>query len=218
MTGTFAPVTVLVTGFGPFPGMPANPTAALVQRLGKRRQLRRPGVRVITHVFATRYDTIDLELPRLLNEHRPDALVMFGVAGRTRHVRIETSARSAQSVLLADAGGGVVAVSAGNAQQQVMRGRAPFVQLVSSFRSRGIDARLSYDAGRYLCNYVYRQALTSSPSPAIVVFIHVPRLRGGARPRRRVKRSRIAPDALLQAAEAAILTMPGTVRSMRRMS
>ena len=42
-------LSVLITGFGPFPGAAVNPTAALVRRLAR---LRRPAdVRRIAHVF-----------------------------------------------------------------------------------------------------------------------------------------------------------------------
>ncbi len=48
--------TILVTGFGPFPGAPDNPTAALVKRLATQR---RTNFRVVGHVFETRYDAVD---------------------------------------------------------------------------------------------------------------------------------------------------------------
>ena len=45
--------TILITGFGPFPGAPVNPTTALARHLAR---LRRPGladVRLVGHVFTT---------------------------------------------------------------------------------------------------------------------------------------------------------------------
>ena len=72
--------TILLTGFGPFPGAPFNPTGPLVERLAR---LRRPGladVKIVAHVFPTSYAAVDRDLPKLIAKHKPDALLMFGLA------------------------------------------------------------------------------------------------------------------------------------------
>src|SRR5581483_11017991 len=54
---------ILVTGFGPFPGAPYNPTMPLVERL---MQLRRPAfddVKLSSHIFHVTYAAVDCELP-----------------------------------------------------------------------------------------------------------------------------------------------------------
>ena len=89
---------ILVTGFGPFPGAPYNPTMALVRRLTA---LRRPAfhdVALIGHIFHVTYATVDRELPALIEQHRPHAILSFGLAGRTAHMRIETRARTPASL------------------------------------------------------------------------------------------------------------------------
>src|SRR5262245_65704975 len=87
------PLTILITGFGPFPGAPFNPTGALVEVLASHRSS--AGVRRVAHVFETSYDIVDRELPALIAREKPTALIMFGLAQRTRHGRIETCARNA---------------------------------------------------------------------------------------------------------------------------
>jgi pyroglutamyl-peptidase len=65
---------ILITGFGPFPGAPFNPTQPLVKRLI---QLRRPAlgdVALINHIFPLTYATVDRELPELIARYRPSAL------------------------------------------------------------------------------------------------------------------------------------------------
>ena len=57
---------ILVTGFGPFPGAPFNPTQPLVARLVR---LRRPALRDVElsgHIFPVTYTAVDRELPDLL--------------------------------------------------------------------------------------------------------------------------------------------------------
>src|SRR3954469_10449747 len=94
---------ILITGFGPFPGAPFNPTMPLVARLLR---LRRPAfgdVELSGHIFPVTYRGVDRELPQLVTRHRPHALLMFGLASRTRHLRIETRARNAVTMLWPDA-------------------------------------------------------------------------------------------------------------------
>ena len=58
--------TILVTGFGPFPGAPFNPTGPLVQRLARVRRPALADVTIVPHVFATSYAAVDRELPALI--------------------------------------------------------------------------------------------------------------------------------------------------------
>src|SRR5437016_14658157 len=99
------PFTILLTGFGPFPGAPTNPTGPLVRELARGRHPTFAGVRRVAHVFPTSYDAVDRELPELIKREAPDILVMFGLAQRTRHLRVESRARNALSRSHADASG-----------------------------------------------------------------------------------------------------------------
>jgi pyroglutamyl-peptidase len=95
--------TILLTGFGPFPGAPHNPTGPLVRELAHRRAPSLHNIRRVAHVFHTSYAAVDRELPALLARERPHALVMFGLASGTRHFRIETRARNALTGAVPDA-------------------------------------------------------------------------------------------------------------------
>src|SRR2546426_69247 len=78
----------LIPGFGPFPGAPHNPTDPLVGELARRRHPAFAGVRRVAHVFRVSYEAVDRELPELLAREQPDVLIMFGLAVRTKHIRI----------------------------------------------------------------------------------------------------------------------------------
>lgn len=194
-----APLRILITGFGPFPGARFNPTPALVARLVA---LRRPAfadmVR-IAHVFPVSYGAVDRELPRLLAQHRPNALLMFGLAARTPHVRIETRSRNAVTTLWPDADHARVRQSA------ILPGAdaRPFGPhthaLLRAGLRTGLDVRLSRDAGRYLCNYLSWRGIeaTQAPGgPALAAFVHVPLLA------RDPRSHRMTMPCLLQAGEA----------------
>jgi pyroglutamyl-peptidase len=181
------PTTILITGFGPFPGAPFNPTMPLVHRLAR---LRRPGlsdVRLIGHVFETRYGAVDRELPELITRHRPDALLMFGVATRRKRLSIETRARNALA-LLPDAGSaslGRQALAPGRAS--ALRMPAPLTRLLAAAKQARVPVVLSHDAGRYLCNYLCwraTEAVAAGSGPRLAAFVHVPQV---ARARRAVR-------------------------------
>src|SRR5712691_6278033 len=74
---------ILITGFGPFPGAPYNPTQPLVARLLRLRRPAFSDVELSGHIFHVTYSTVDRELPELIARHRPHALLMFGLADRT---------------------------------------------------------------------------------------------------------------------------------------
>jgi pyroglutamyl-peptidase len=198
--------TILLTGFGDFPGARINPTTALVARLA--RSFRRRGVRCIAHVFATRYAAVDRELPALIAAHRPDAIVMFGLAGRRRRVSIEICARNRVSTSFPDAGGAVplrAAIATG--APSIARGRAPFARLLAAARQSRVNTALSRDAGTYLCNYVYWRALEAAGKPGgprLAVFIHVPRVAQKFRPRARGRRRQFTFEDLVRAGGAIV--------------
>jgi pyroglutamyl-peptidase len=173
-------VTILVTGFGPFPGAPFNPTGLLVERLARTR---RPGLadtKIVPHVFPTSYAAVDRDLPKLLARHKPSALVMFGLATRAKTVRIET--RTGNSVsLLPDAGGIALRrpmIAAGGPAALAMP--APARRLLAAVRAAGVPATLSRDAGRYLCNYLCWRAAEAAARPGgpqVAAFVHMPLVR-----------------------------------------
>jgi pyroglutamyl-peptidase len=199
---------ILITGFGPFPGAPFNPTTPLVKRL---MQLRRPaldGVALTSHIFHVTYRTVDRELPELIAQHRPQALLMFGLAGRTAHLRVETRARNIITAHLPDADGD-------RAQKtSIVRGADALVfgshtaNLMQAARSTGIDAQLSRDAGAYLCNYLSWRAIeaTQQPDgPALASFVHIPLIARDGTAREQI--SGITMEQLVDAGEAMVLEM-----------
>src|SRR4051794_32735574 len=96
-------IRILITGFGPFPGAPFNPTQPLVVRLLRLRRPAFADLELSSHIFPVTYKAVDSELPQLLSKHRPNALLMFGLANRTGYVRVESRARNAMTTLWPDA-------------------------------------------------------------------------------------------------------------------
>ena len=97
--------TILLTGFGPFPGAPYNPTGPLVMALARRRHPAFANVRRVAHIFQVSYEAVDRELPALLERETPAALIMFGLATRATQVRVEMRARNAITRMVPDVSG-----------------------------------------------------------------------------------------------------------------
>jgi pyroglutamyl-peptidase len=205
---------VLLTGFGPFPGAPNNPTQPLVARLSRLRRPAFDGVEFATHIFPVTYAAIDRQLPEVLEKVRPDALLMFGLAARTSYLRIETRARNAVTMLWPDAANTRSRKGAIAANADAMMFGPHTAKLLRAARLTGIDARASRDAGAYLCNYLSWRAIESvnAGGPKVAAFIHIPLLaRSGAS--RRQGAPRITLEELVDAGEAMLIEM---VRSARR--
>lgn len=190
--------TILVTGFGPFPGAPVNPTGPLVKSLGRLAASR--GVRIVPHIFPTSYAAVDRELPVLLRRHKPDALLMFGLAATTPHLRIETWARNTLSPLPDVEGivAGARSIAPGRERARMLA--TPSRALFAAARRACVKAAVSKDAGDYLCNYLCwrsAQAVRKPGGPRIVAFIHVPE-------------GQAAGD-LLRAGRAFLSTVAGTI-------
>jgi pyroglutamyl-peptidase len=210
--------TILLTGFGPFPGAPFNPTAPLVARLARLRRPVLAGVTIVPHVFATSYAAVDRELPRLIAKHRPDALLMFGLAPRARFIRIETRARNALA-LLPDVGraqprGRTIATG----EPHALTMPAPAIRLFAAARAAGLPAALSRDAGRYLCNYLCWHAASADRKgpnlgPRIAAFVHVPNTnRKPVRRGRSGKNRRFTLDDLTQAGARILVEVAAAAR------
>jgi pyroglutamyl-peptidase len=207
-------MNILLTGFGPFPGAPHNPTGPLVKSLARKPQ---PGVRRMAHVFRTSYEAVDRELPELIARLTPDALVMFGLASLSLQLRIETRACNVMSVAKLDADGYVPASERiGPADLTILPLPAPTRRLLAAARSAGVAAKLSRDAGRYLCNYLCWRACEAAQQPGgprLAAFVHVPPVA-----RTRCTRGDGAPlalDDLVRAGEAIVRAAVAAARTTR---
>jgi pyroglutamyl-peptidase len=207
-------VTIVITGFGAFPGAPFNPTEPLAQELARRRHPAFANVRRVSHVFRVSYEEVDRDLPALLERERPDALIMFGLAVRTRHVRIETRAHNSITRSAPDVGGHLPpsgTILAGGPAALALR--APAQRLLMAARSTGLPAALSRDAGHYLCNYLCWRAAEAARrgGPRVTSFIHVPYMH-----RAQIhypRRPRFSLDDLADAGEAILRAVISTARS-----
>jgi pyroglutamyl-peptidase len=174
---------ILITGFSPFPGVRVNPTTELARSVAER--LKRSGLIADLLVMETSYGVGLPALKDHLKRTRPKAVLMLGLAARARFVRVELFGRGHASRLHPDATGATPTDVQANRSALPLRATGNTVGALAALRSKGIRARLSPSAGRYLCDACYAAALRQMARSGVpVVFIHVPWLRPspGSRP------------------------------------
>ncbi len=212
-----APVRILVTGFGHFPGARENPTALLMRALERHKaRLARSGIDVALHILPVVYAAIGPRLRELAEAAAPDAILHFGLAARRKTFSVETRALNRVSLIHPDAAG----ASAG--RRAIVPG-APFAakatfpsaRIAAALNRAGAKAAISIDAGDYLCNQTLYLSLMAGHARA-VGFIHTPRLGGrGPGPRRKGARGEPRPT-LDQAARAALAAIGVLAAKLRR--
>ena len=151
MTRTTA-MTALLTGFGPFPGVPVNATMHLVQQLAAEARSALPGLTIAEAVLPTEWDAGPALLTRLVAQHRPEVVISFGVSPHARGFEIETVARN-HCAARPDASGRLpLSIQIASEGPSLLEARLPVRKIVRRLRARNIPAFASSDAGDYLCN------------------------------------------------------------------
>ncbi len=168
---------VLLTGFGPFPTVPDNASARLVFALAPRARERFPQCDIAYEVLPTEWALAPERLNIALRRLKPDVILSFGVARGAEGFRIE--ARSLNVCRpAADAAGRypVASVLRPDGVAEIASA-APIDAIAARLRAFGYPVSISEDAGGYLCNAAYYEALSGAAdcgSAAQIVFVHVP--------------------------------------------
>lgn len=199
--------SLLVTGFGAFPGAPRNPTAAIIEELRRREgRFARLGVALRCEVMPVQFAGLGDRLDALVRRHRPDAILHLGVAGRRRRICIETRAVNRAGPLHPDASGRCpepILIPRGKA---ALRATYPASRILAELRRHGFDAEASIDTGDYVCNATLYRSLDRADVPE-VGFIHVPRPQSPTLPKARAKGRRPTDRDLARAVLLAALAM-----------
>ncbi len=144
---------VLVTGFEPFGGETANPSAAIARVLDGRMI---GGRRVIGAVLPCVFGRSRDELGRLLRQHRPVVTLCLGLAAGRAAITPERVAINVDDARIPDNAGRQPI------DQPVVRGAPaaywstlPIKAIVRALRVRGWPAEVSQTAGTFVCNHVF---------------------------------------------------------------
>lgn len=150
-------MSVLLTGFGPFARWRVNSSGEAVRALGDA-----PGR--AARVLPVDHEAAPAALRAALAETRAEVALLTGLAAGAAP-RLELRARRPAHRLAEG--------------PEALPGLWPWAASLEAMRRAGATARLSTDAGRYVCETTYRAALEARAEgrgPRLVAFLHVPPL------------------------------------------
>jgi pyroglutamyl-peptidase len=169
---------VLVTGFGPFPGAPENPTAALVHAITAASPSRFGASALKGVVLPTDYRRSWAKLRPILGQFAPDVVVHFGLDRRANAIAVERSAAKRVDPGRLDISG--YAPRSGMARRagpEHIRSSLPIQEIAAALVGAGIPAEIPDDAGSYVCNATLYRSLCWDPAATRRIgFIHVPEI------------------------------------------
>ena len=160
---------ILMTGFEPFGGQKINPSWQAVQGVTAPN-----GVELLKRELPVRWYDTSSAVKALIEELRPDAILLTGQAGGAERIRVERVGLNLRDAGAADNAGVVVR------DTPVFEG-APtayfstfaYKDILSALTGAGLPAAYSFSAGAYLCNEALYTALHLLPE-AKCGFIHLP--------------------------------------------
>jgi pyroglutamyl-peptidase len=169
--------TILLTGFGPFPGIDSNATAELIPELIEAARARFPEHQVIGEVLPVEWSRAPQVLKRLLSGAKAVLALHFGVSHEAHGLQIELVGRNVRGARH-DATGELpkceTVIAAGPA---MLASTLPAERIVARLSRGGFPCCTSNNAGTYLCNALMYHSLTAAralPTPFLSGFIHVP--------------------------------------------
>jgi pyroglutamyl-peptidase len=142
----------LLTGFAPFRHWAENSSQKAAEALAGRAGL-------AVEILPVDHDAACAALEAALTRHAPQVALLAGLADEPR-LRLELLAR--RPAHRQDG-------------PETARGLWPWAEALDAMRAAGAPARLSRDAGRYVCETAYWRALALRPAMP-TAFLHVPPL------------------------------------------
>jgi len=167
--------TILVTGFEPFGGETVNASWEAAQKL---EGWRHGDTVAVARLLPCAYDASVKKLISAIETLRPDALLMTGQAARRAVVCVERFAHNLDDATAPDNDGALRrALRISRAAPEWLEAKAPVRTIARAIKEAGIPARMSRDAGGFVCNHLYfgaLQYLSEKRSAIPAVFVHLP--------------------------------------------
>lgn len=174
---------ILITGFGPFPGVPVNISARVAETLTHVARERWTHHRVETLVLPTEWVAGPRMLHDIWDRLNPDIALHFGVAHNARGLQLETTAHN-RCRMDPDASGALPSsLERGAGMPTSHAATLPFDQIARRLQMLRITSCISEDAGAYLCNAIFYESVARAAAArpvALSGFVHIPEMLTGA--------------------------------------
>ncbi|CAL7946680.1 unnamed protein product [Xylocopa violacea] len=166
---------ILVTGFGQFDNHVVNASWEAVKELSKLcdNSNEMSDVQVVVKEIPVSYEDVSTCVPALWREYKPIVVMHCGVSGKAQCLTIEGCARSNgyRRPDIYDK-----RPDESNIEFQVLETKVNVKQICDIINDNTsktkCNACISYDAGRYLCEYIFYKSLRIASNRTL--FVHVP--------------------------------------------
>ena len=163
---------VLITGFGPFPGVAWNPSGWLAQMLA-RGHARRVAAAVLPVSWTGAWGALE----PLLESARPRQVILFGVSGDAEGFCLEQRAYNERAPHIDSDGLAPCDNRLLPSACDSLDATLPLAPIASAVVAADIPLTLSSDPGRYLCNaMLFRTLHWAQGRPTRVGFVHIPHI------------------------------------------
>jgi pyroglutamyl-peptidase len=166
--------TVLLTGFGPFPGIAVNASGLMIKKLARKARQAFPNHRFVTSVLPTEWRRAPQRIADLHMRSRPVLALHFGVAGSTQTIRLEECAENICRPMPDAAAMPPLAAKLFPDGPPTRRATIDLRKVAEALNAENIPCALSHDAGGYLCNAVLYHSLALCGADCKVGFVHIP--------------------------------------------
>ncbi len=167
---------ILITGFGPFPGVPDNISGRLAKRVARDAQTHLPDLAVSSTQLPTEWRRGLAKARTSIARLKPDVVLHFGVSSEAQGFVLER--RGVNVCVSAPDGAGQFPQGPVQDADGPKRRPAtvPIATIIQRLKALGLPAVASSDAGEYLCNAVLYQSLSlaADGQDMMVGFIHIP--------------------------------------------
>ncbi len=169
--------TIVLTGFGPFPGVTKNATAVLVPRLVEAARTRFADHDIVGEVLPTEWRAAPETLTRLLDGRRAVLALHFGVSDNADGFQVELIGRNVRGGKKDAAGEAPPTACVAEEGPTLLASTLPAEYILARLSKLKLPCRASVNAGDYLCNALLYHSLDVArdlPQPFMAGFVHVP--------------------------------------------
>ncbi|XP_016921282.1 pyroglutamyl-peptidase 1 isoform X1 [Apis cerana] len=169
--------TILITGFGPFGNHIINASWEAVKELNKlcANSKKMKDIDIIMKEIPVSYEDVITYIPKFWKEYKPIIVLHVGVSYKAQCLTIECCAHS-NGYLRPDIFNKCPDES--NIKAEVLETEINVTQICNIINENSNETKchacISYDAGRYLCEYIFYKSLQISSKRTL--FVHVPDL------------------------------------------
>lgn len=175
--GSGGNMTILVTGFDAFGGASVNSSALVVEALAQAEQSG-----VMTAVLPTSYREAERRIQTLIRRHKPNRILMLGLARKASAIRLEQVALNLNDCAAPDNDGEIRLGQRIAAEAPIGHWNSlPLHRMARIAERLGHEIELSRDAGGFVCNHVFftaAQAIAMEPTDCRCGFVHLPSIDG----------------------------------------